>query len=64
VFAHRLARDLGKTLAEVLRMSPREWRSWVEFYQWEREQEGATVRAAGHQHEAQQFARDAMRHGR
>ena len=36
-FQHRLARDLGMTVSELItRMSAREYNDWVAYYIWEK----------------------------
>lgn len=38
MFAHALAARLGKTLAEIGEISVEEARSWLAFFEWEKEQ--------------------------
>jgi len=32
---YRLAKDLGRTLEEIMEMSTLEFRGWAAFYKWE-----------------------------
>ena len=38
MFAYRLAKDLGRTVAEILEMNTHEFAGWVAFYKWEAEE--------------------------
>lgn len=38
MFAYRLAKDLGRTVAEILEMSTVEFAGWAEFYKMEAEE--------------------------
>lgn len=35
MFAYRLAKDLGRTVEEILEITTAEFQGWVEFYKWE-----------------------------
>lgn len=38
MFAYRLAKDLGRTVEEILEMSVAEFAGWAAFYKWELEE--------------------------
>jgi hypothetical protein len=38
MFMYRLAKDLGRTVAEIMEMTTTEFRGWVAFYKWEQEE--------------------------
>lgn len=38
MFVYRLAKDLGRTVEEVMQMTTAEFRGWAAFYTWESEQ--------------------------
>lgn len=38
MFMYRLAKDLGRTIEEIMLMSTQEFRGWAAFYKWEYEQ--------------------------
>lgn len=35
MFMYRLAKDLGRTVSEVMEMSTTEFAGWAAFYKWE-----------------------------
>lgn len=35
---YRLAKDLGRTVEEIMNISDAEFRGWAEFYKWEAEE--------------------------
>jgi len=38
MFAYRLAKDLGRTVSEILEMSTTEFAGWAAFYKFEAEE--------------------------
>jgi len=36
---YRLAKDLGRTLSEIMEMSTAEFAGWAAFYKWEAEEQ-------------------------
>lgn len=38
MFCYRLAKDLGRTVSEILEMTTTEFAGWVAFYKWEAEE--------------------------
>lgn len=36
---YRLAKDLGRTITEIMQMTTAEFMGWVAFYKWEAEEE-------------------------
>jgi len=39
MFMYRLAKDLGRTVTEIMQMNTAEFQGWVAFYKWENEEE-------------------------
>jgi hypothetical protein len=38
MFMYRLAKDLGRTVEEIMEMTTTEFRGWATFYKWEQEE--------------------------
>lgn len=38
MFMYRLAKDLGRTVQEIMQMNTAEFVGWVAFYKWEAEE--------------------------
>lgn len=38
MFAYRLAKDLGRTVEEILQITTAEFQGWVQFYKFEYEE--------------------------
>lgn len=38
MFMYRLAKDLGRTIPEIMEMTTTEFRGWIAFYRWEQEE--------------------------
>lgn len=39
MFMYRLAKDLGRTIPEIMEMTTTEFRGWATFYKWEQEEQ-------------------------
>ena len=46
MFMYRLAKDLGRTVKEVMEMTTAEFVGWVAFYKYEAEQEKKAMNSA------------------
>lgn len=38
MFMYRLAKDLGRTVSEIMEMTTAEFAGWAAFYKWEAEE--------------------------
>lgn len=50
MFVMRLAKDLGRTLEEMLEISTLEFVLWAAFYKHEQQQQQGRMRASGRKH--------------
>lgn len=47
MFMYRLAKDLGRTVEEVMQMTTAEFMGWVAFYKWENDENKKAMSRSG-----------------